>query len=150
MLIRKYTTTDMPKIILLLRLNTPKYFAPEEEKDFLAYLKQDADNYYVIEENNIITGSGGFNLTEDRATGKISWDIIHPDCHGKGLGTKLMRFRIEQMKEIKSVNKISVRTSQLAYRFYEKFGLQLREVIKDYWASGFDLYRLDNDVDKVV
>ncbi|HEU4496484.1 MAG TPA: hypothetical protein VFR70_05495, partial [Flavobacterium sp.] len=48
-------------------------------------------------------------------------------------------------KEIKAIEKISVRTSQLVYPFYAKFGLELKETIKDYWGAGFDLYRLEAD-----
>ncbi|WP_255493314.1 hypothetical protein [Dysgonomonas sp. HDW5B] len=53
------------------------------------------------------------------------------------------------MKEIDGIKTISVRTSQLVYPFYEKFGLKIREIVKDYWAEGFDLYRLDSDIDQV-
>jgi hypothetical protein len=53
------------------------------------------------------------------------------------------------MKEIDSIKIISVRTTQLVYPFYQKFGLELREVVKDYWDIGFDLYRLDNSVNLV-
>ena len=149
MIIREYKTSDTDSLIELLRLNTPQYFSPNEEDDFLYYLNNEADNYYVLEINGTIMGCGGFNLTDDKATGKISWDIIHPDGQGKGYGTALTRFRIERMKEIDTIKTISVRTSQLVYPFYQKFGLELREVVKDYWDIGFDLYRLDNSVDLV-
>ena len=36
--IREYSSSDKKMVIELLRLNTPKYFAPEEENDFIQYL----------------------------------------------------------------------------------------------------------------
>ncbi len=141
--IRSFQTSDITHVLELLRLNTPKYFAPAEKRDLAYYLKNEIDEYFVVLENNKILGCGGFNLSENSKTGKISWDIFHPESQGKGLGTALTNFRIERMKEIQSIEKISVRTSQLAYLFYLKFGLELKEVVKDYWADGFDLYHLE-------
>ena len=39
MTIRPYIPTDNESIIALLRLNTPRYFASEEEADLLDYLE---------------------------------------------------------------------------------------------------------------
>ena len=149
MTIRKFIDSDRHQVIHLLRLNTPQYFSANEEKDLIYYFDNHAENYYVIENESVILGCGGFNLVDDETIAKISWDIVHPISQGKGIGTKLTKFRIEKIKEFKSVKIISVRTSQLVYKFYEKFGLILREVVKDYWDEGFDLYRLDNDIESV-
>ena len=43
----------------------------------------------------------------------------------------------------RSVLRITVRTSQLAFGFYEKRGFELKGIEKDYWAEGFDLYRME-------
>jgi len=150
MKIRKFETPDTPRLIELLRLNTPDYFSASEEADFIYYLKNEIEHYFVLLINDEILGCGGFNLSDDKQTGKISWDIFHPESQGKGLGTALTNYRIERMKEIESVKKISVRTSQLVYPFYAKFGLELKEVVKDYWAEGFDLYRLEADAEFVT
>lgn len=149
MIIRKHTDSDRKRIMELLKLNIPEYFSPEEEEDLIDYLDNHADNYYVIEDDNVIVGCGGFNLSEDGETGKISWDIFDPQSQGKGYGSVLTKFRIQRIKEIEGVKIVSVRTSQLVYPFYEKFGLELREVVKDYWAKGFDLYRLDSDINLI-
>lgn len=142
-IIRKYTPADRDAVIGLLRLNTPTYFSPTEEKDLLYYLDHHAENYYVVALENEPVGCGGFNFSDDLTVGKISWDIFHPHHQGQGLGSLLTRYRIEKMKEFPGIQIISVRTSQLVYRFYEKFGFQLRETVKDYWAEGFDLYRME-------
>ena len=149
MIIRKYTLFDRARIIELLQLNTPEYFSPDEEDDLIYYLDNFADNYFVVDDDDVIVGCGGFNLSEDGVTGKISWDIFDPQSQGKGFGGALTKFRIQRMKEIDGIKLISVRTSQLVYPFYEKFGLKLREIVKDYWAKGFDLYRLDEDINRI-
>lgn len=84
-------------------------------------------------------GCGGFNITPDGSKGVLSWDIIHPDAQGKGVGSALAKFRIKEMQR-PGITNIGVRTSQHAFKFYEKMGFTLKEVVKDYWAEGFDLY----------
>lgn len=150
MIIRKFQNSDTPRLLELLRLNTPEYFSESEENDLVYYLENEIEHYFVLLVDDVILGCGGFNLSEDQQTGKISWDIFHPKSQGKGLGTALTNYRIERMKEIESIKKISVRTSQLVYPFYAKFGLELKEVVKDYWAPGFDLYRLEADTEFVI
>ncbi|NAA11186.1 GNAT family N-acetyltransferase, partial [Escherichia coli] len=44
---------------------------------------------------------------------------------------------------IDSIQKITVRTSQLAYKFYEKQGFTLKEIQRDYWAKDFDMYSME-------
>lgn len=47
---------------------------------------------------------------------------------------------IGKLNPIDSIPKIIVKTSQVAYKFYEKQVFKLFEIKKDYWAGGFDLY----------
>jgi N-acetylglutamate synthase-like GNAT family acetyltransferase len=82
-----------------LRLNTPAYFAPSEENDFIDYLENEVEDYFVLEENGKIVGCGGINYWEHGTVARISWDIVHPDQQGKGIGKKLTLFRIEEIKK---------------------------------------------------
>lgn len=141
--IREYKKSDKEFVLNLLKLNTPNYFSPEEEKEFIFYLENEIDSYFVVEINNEIVGSGGINFSDDKTTGKISWDIIHPNFQGKMIGSKLLNYRIEKLRQIKSVNQIKVRTSQLVYKFYEKLGFKLIKIVEDYWAKGFHLYEME-------
>lgn len=147
MKIRNYNPSDKDKIITLLRLNTPQFFSPAEEADLLEYLGQHATDYYVAAEDNNILGCGGINLTPDGNTARISWDIVHPNYQGKGIGSALTKFRLQKIKEMEGIKTITVRTSQMAYQYYAKFGFTLKEIIKDYWADGFDLYSMECTVD---
>lgn len=141
--IRKYRDSDKEKIIELLRLNTPEYFATSEEEDLIDYLNHHSENYFVIEAENEIVGCGGINSTDHATNVRIAWDIIHPKSQGKGYGSELTKFRIQKIKEMDGVKTITVRTSQLVYKYYEKFGFQTKEIIKDFWAKGYDLYRME-------
>lgn len=141
-MIRPYTNKDRSKLIQLLRQNIPEYFAPSEELDFKEYLENEIEDYFVYEENSEIIGAGGINYFPDEKTARISWDMIDPKHQGKGIGKKLTQHRINHLKNKSNIQWITVRTSQLAYHFYEKMGFELEKVEKDFWAKGFDLYQM--------
>lgn len=141
--IRLYTVADKITLLELLTLNVPKYFAEEEIEDFRLYLDHEVELYYVAQRNNQIVGAGGINFEENRSIAKISWDFIHPEYQQAGIGTRLLAHRLAVLQTMDDVKRIFVRTSQLAYPFYQKNGFVLLETVKDYWAEGFDLYRME-------
>lgn len=140
--IREYTIHDKPQLIEILQLNVPEYFHEDEVDDFKKYLDTELELYFVGEINGKIVGAGGINFEKNYNVGKISWDFINPNFQGIGLGRELLKHRINFLKNTKSIKVISVRTSQLAYKFYEKNGFVLKEIVKDYWAKGFDMYSM--------
>jgi ribosomal-protein-alanine N-acetyltransferase len=138
--IEQYSPEHLEAVIGLLRLNTPAFFAPAEEADLLHYLTHEIEEYFIVRWNGEIMGCGGINLKDDRKTGVISWDMIHPAMHGKGLGSALTQYRIKHLLDSHHVKEIIVRTTQLSCGFYEKQGFVLVDVVEDYWAEGYDLY----------
>jgi len=141
--IRPYIPEDKDKLLQIIRTNTPTYFAPEEEADFADYLEGEREEYFVIESGGELVGCGGVNYTDDKSVGIISWGMIHPDFHGKKIGTALLRHRLDVLKNTPTVKRITVRTSQLTYQFYEKNGFRLIEATKDFWAPGLDMYYME-------
>ena len=141
--IREYQSKDKNEVINLIKLNTPDYFAVDEEDDLNKYLETEIELYYVLLYDQKIVGCGGINFADNITTGKISWDIFHPHYQRKSLGTKLLKHRIDILNSIDGIQKITVRTSQVAYKFYEKQGFELLEIKKDYWAEGFDMYKME-------
>lgn len=143
-MIRKFKKEDKEQVIELLRLNTPQYFDLSEESELKEYLETDSANYYVFVDNDKIIGAGGINFGfDDGKSARISWDIVHPEQQGKGVGRKLVEYRIEEIKKNNAVTKIIVRTSQLVNNFYAKFGFEIDFVEKDFWAPGYDLYQMN-------
>ena len=144
--VRAYEPGDKEAVLGLIRLNTPEYFAPAEEADFDRYLEREREWYEVLLCDGRIVCCGGVNFADHGTTARISWDIVHPDYQGRSLGTRLLSHRLERLRSVGTVRRITVRTSQLAYGFYEKHGFELREMQKDYWAEGLDMYRMEYGV----
>lgn len=142
-MIRAYSSSDKDRVLNLFRLNTPAYFSPKEQDDLEYYLESEIESYYVIEMSGKVVGSGGLNFSDDKTRGVISWDIIHPGFQRRSLGSALLKFRIREIQKIIGVKSITVRTSQLVYRFYEKQGFRTTEVVEDYWDKGFHLYKME-------
>ncbi|RQO30723.1 GNAT family N-acetyltransferase [Taibaiella sp. KBW10] len=140
--IRTYEPGDKERVLELLRLNTPAFFAAEEEQDLVYYLDHELEQYFVVIVDGKLVGAGGINFSEDRCTGKISWDIFDPAYQGKGIGSRLLQFRIDILINNVDIQRITVRTSQLVYPFYERNGFVLQQIVPDYWAKGFDLYQM--------
>ena len=150
-MIRKFIKNDKDKLLELLQLNTPEFFDLTEEKDFIEYMEHHAQNYYVVEKSGRVIGCGGFNFGfEEGKTARISWDIIHPDFQGKGVGKELLLYRVNEIKKNTTITKIEVRTTQLAYKFYQNCGFQLVKRESDFWAKGFDLYLMKLDLAALV
>lgn len=141
-MIRAYSEKDKIKVIGLLKKNTPKYFDPSEEPELEKYLDNQMEDYFIYAEGSEILGAGGINYFPEEKLARISWDIVEPNAQGKGIGRKLMQYRINQLKENKNIETIIVRTSQHTFKFYEKMGFQLETVEKDFWAKGFHLYQM--------
>ncbi len=141
-MIRPYKISDKSKVMELFRQNTPEYFDPSEEKDLENYLDNEIEDYFVFEERSEIIGAGGINYFPENKTARMSWDIIAKNSQGKGIGKKLTQYRIKHLNANSNAELIIVRTTQLAYKFYEKMGFELDKIEKDFWAKNFDLYQM--------
>ena len=142
-MIRAYHSKDKPILLELIQLNTPAYFSESEWADFSNYLDHERADYFVILAEQQIVGCGGINYEEEGTLGILSWDMIHPNLHGKGLGRSLVEHRLQLLRSQPPIIKVKVRTSQFTNQFYAKFGFELQKVVKDYWAPGYDLYDMD-------
>jgi ribosomal-protein-alanine N-acetyltransferase len=140
-MIRSYRKEDRDAIIKLFILNTPQFFCPPEQADLEEYLEKEIEHYYVVEQEGQILACGGSNVKD--SVGCLSWYIVHPDEQGKGLGRMLADKNLQILKADERVSKIIVRTSQLAYRFYEKAGFVLISTEDNYWGEGMHLYKME-------
>lgn len=146
--IRIYNHLDKETVLDLFDANCPAYFAPEEREDLNNYLDSELEDYFVVESEGRVVACGGINIQQDKNKGVLSWDMIHPDSQKKGIGKALVEHRVKHLKENRKVDRIGVRTAQFTHEFYAKCGFVLKEVVKDYWAPGYDLYDMDYPEEK--
>ncbi len=138
----RYTDKDRQAILDIFKLNVPDFFAEEEYEDLERYLANELEDYFVLTHNHQVIGSGGINYETKHKRAVISWDLFHPNYQRKGFGSILLKHRLAYLATKNDIEQIIVRTSQITYPFYEKFGFQIDFIKKNYWAEGIDLYHM--------
>lgn len=144
--LRAYRSDDLPVVLDLFHRHVPEAFAPTEEADLLTYLQYQREDYFVVEEQNRVIGAGGINYFPTDRIARLSWDLLHPEAQGRGIGRALVHHRIGHIRKTGAYATIIVRTSQMAYQFYEKVGFKLMKKELDYWADGYDLYVMEQQL----
>lgn len=146
-LIRKYVPADKETLVEAFQSNIPIFFALEELNDLLDYLDRFGEpTYWVMECNEKVVGGFGVESRLSDKSGRINWIFFHANEKGKGLGKQAVAFAIGILKADKNVEKLIVRTSQVAFAFFEKMGYSLTSIEKDYWAKGLDLYLMERGI----
>ncbi len=142
-IIRTYHPSDKVALFDIFKHYIPSDFAPSEIHDFDSYLKEYGSTYFTFEINGQILGGIGYQLIDACTTGQIKWILFHPDHVGKGLGKMAIEHCLTIFKSKPKVKKAIVTTSQLAYRFFEKFGFVLKQTEQNHWGDGLHLYLLE-------
>lgn len=86
-----------------------------------------------------MVGGCGHYLAPGTTTARIGWILSDPDYAGAGIGGALLRHNLALIAQHTGIQLVECRTSQVAYRFFEKFGFQLQHTQADFWAPGLDL-----------
>tara|TARA_R110000744_G_scaffold26183_5_gene64628 strand:- start:676 stop:1116 length:441 start_codon:yes stop_codon:yes gene_type:complete len=141
--IRPYQPSDKSGLLKVFYLNTPKYFDKSEVDDFEEYLEHNADSYLTIEMNNSIVGGTGYYINENDNSGRITWIFFDPNFSGQGLGKQSVEYCLNLLGKDERVEIFIVTTSQLAYKFFEKFDYRIIRIEKNYWGDGLDLYEME-------
>jgi ribosomal protein S18 acetylase RimI-like enzyme len=141
--IRKCLYADQVKLEEIFKLNVPEAFHESELKEFLSYLEKKRETYLVVANQNEVLGGVGYDIEQRDNSGRINWILFHPAHRHKGLGQSAVRHCLDILRSSPDVKKLVVRTSQVAYRFFEKFGFRTVFREKEYWAPGFDLYQME-------
>lgn len=112
-------------------------YLKDEEGDYIIYIY--ADDITDRVEGYICYGKRP--LTE--GTYDLYWIAVDPNVHGKGIGSKLVAFMEEDLKERGGTLVLIETSGKAAYenerKFYEKNHYKLQTVIKNFYRAGDDL-----------
>lgn len=144
---RLFAPEDLDAVVAVFRSNIPKYFTPEEEPGLHEFLLGYSEDYYVIEIDGEIVGSGGVAWNDlENPTVSLCWGMVRKDRLGTGLGKELTEFRIRYAREKFGDLPLTIGTSQHTQGFYEKFGFRLAEFEKDGYGPGIDMCKMRLDI----
>ena len=140
MRIKPYKQKYFDNCVDIIESNTPKYILPIEHLAFKNYLLKKNKTYFVLFNGFNLVACGGYGINDSQTKAGLSWGLVHRKHHSQGIGSYLLRFRIENIKKkYPSVN-IHLDTSQHTYKFFESFGFIVRNISKDGYGEGLDMY----------
>tara|TARA_B100000003_G_C10888356_1_gene354141 strand:- start:537 stop:1010 length:474 start_codon:yes stop_codon:yes gene_type:complete len=140
MRIKPYKQKYFDNCVDIIESNTPKYILPIEHLAFKNYLLKKNKTYFVLFNGFNLVACGGYGINDSQTKADLSWGLVHRKNHSQGIGSYLLRFRIENIKKkYPSVN-IHLDTSQHTYKFFERFGFKVRKISKDGYGEGLDMY----------
>ena len=129
-------TANHPKDLLLHEI--------DQHRDFLTKKPYAPAPYYVIEVAGKVVACGGVAIEGDAA--HLCWGLVHPDWHGRGLGTKLVEHRLDWARSQPALKVVELYTSQKRVGFYERFGFKTIEVTKDGFGPAFDRHYMERSL----
>ncbi len=137
--IRAYRPSDFESCLLVFRSNSPEYFHPKEEQEFINWLEgEQINNYLVVESEEQIIACGGIYENEDQKEVGLAWGMVSPRYQGKRIGSELLKRRLNLMNGYPDDFKKVCRTSQKTVGFFKRFGFKTYNYIKDGWGAGLD------------
>ena len=140
MRIKPYKQKYFDNCVDIIESNTPKYILPIEHLAFKNYLLKKNKTYFVLFNGFNLVACGGYGINDSQTKAGLSWGLVDKKHHSQGIGSYLLRFRIENIKKkYPSVN-IHLDTSQHTYKFFERFGFKVRKISKDGYGEGLDMY----------
>ena len=135
-----YDSKYFKNCIKIIQSNTPKYIDYSEHSDYEDYLSRDDEIYFVLFEKSNIVACGGYGLNKSRAKVVLSWGLVHSQHHNKGYGSALLKYRLNHIKNNYPDIEIHLDTSQKTYKFFEKFGFNVKQISKNGYGKVLDRY----------
>ena len=117
---------------------SPTFFAASEREEFLEFIDDTSNAYWVLGDGRQIIGCGGYGFRDRGDTADLCWGIIASDQHGKRLGEYLMTARLIEVLNNHEIQTFRVATSQHTEAFFEKYGFTTEQRIQNGFAEGLD------------
>src|SRR5678809_747268 len=96
--IRAYSADDRDACLSILDGNTPEFFVANDRDDVARFLDNLPGPYFVAKEQGVIVACGGWAMDEEQ-TAALTWGMVRRDLHRQGIGSRLLRYRIEAIRQ---------------------------------------------------
>ncbi len=148
MRVRPYTAADKPACVAILRSNVPAFALSHEVHEYAAWLDrtcvrgaEDPCEYLVGELDGAVVCAGGVAYATTAPVATLCWGIVRRDLHRRGLGSALLRARLDAIRTRGGVERVLMDTTDAAVGFFLRHGFVVTGRVKDGYAAGVD--RLD-------
>lgn len=145
--IRPYLPKDRAACEHVFRSNVPRWFCDHELAEFLKFLDAGECPYFVIERAGEIVACGGYGRRPGIDVADLCWGMVARHCHGRGLGARLLRRRLQFIAADNAFRGVRLSTSQLTEGFYERFGFVTVERTKNGISPGLDKIEMRLDLE---
>lgn len=131
--------------------NCPTYFTGEERQEFEQWLSED-EQYWILKDKDQILACGGIYLQENYPRPSdfpeevgFAWGMVHRSVHGKGIGTLLVKHRLDFLQSNYSNRPVVLRTTPKTMAFYASFGFGINAIENNGYGEGLDKITMIHD-----
>lgn len=134
--ISKYIESDFEGCINVFESNMPRYFAEWERDEYATYLSSHASKepYFVCNNDCGIVACGGYFIAGNWAG--LSWGMVLNDSHRQGIGSALLKHRLERLQQSRNDIPVRIDTSQHTQGFYELHGFKVVSKVENGYTEG--------------
>ena len=121
---RRFDIADLPQCLALYKLNEPGRF-PERVRDHYEECLRSGRTYVLVaEDEGRIVATGGMNIFLKPHIAVLSYGLVRPDYHGKGIGTALLLARLALLSNKEPVYRVLIFAVRKSFVFYQRFGFR--------------------------
>ncbi|HEX5224324.1 MAG TPA: GNAT family N-acetyltransferase [Solirubrobacteraceae bacterium] len=125
--------------VAVMASNAPEFFAEEEVADFERFLAELPGTYLVVLDDDEVVACGGFDVDAE-GVAVLTWGMVRRDLHRGGLGSLLLRERLDRIAADPRAHRVRMDTSQHSRPFFERFGFVVTKHTPGGYAPGLDRY----------
>lgn len=139
---RPYTAKDREPCLAIFDANCPRFFAPNERRDYIQFLDTNPAGYEVCVVNEHIVGAFGL-LGDGTRNRSLNWILIAPQSQTRGLGSLFLK-RVIINAQAQDIGCICIAASHLSAPFFAKHGARVITETSHGW--GPDMHRVDMEL----
>lgn len=127
----------------LLDANCPAFFAPNERKDYAAFLDRAAPGYFTMQESGEVVAAFGLSDGSVPDRGRLTWIMVHPDRQKGGLGRRIMA-AVSALGRAAGITAVDIAASHHSAPFFALHGARIMSATPNGWGPG--MHRIDMEL----